>query len=91
MCIYIHTDVCISCTFQALGVRLGSFIEITVILVASLIIALIYSWSLTLIILGLVPLIAVAQGMQTRLEAGATKSVKKVYEDSANVCKFFFL
>ena len=70
---------------QALGIRLGSFIEVTVILVASIIIALVYSWSLTLIILGLVPLIAVATSLQSHLLAGAATSAKKGYEDSTSV------
>ena len=70
---------------QALGIRLGSFIEIIVITVASIVIALVFSWSLTLVILGLVPLLAVTQGVHTKVKAGATSNVKKGYEESSNV------
>ena len=70
---------------QALGIRLGSFIEIIVITVASIVIALVFSWSLTLVILGLVPLLAVSQGVHTKVKAGATGNVKKGYEESSNV------
>ena len=70
---------------QALGIRLGSFIEIIVITVASIVIALVFSWSLTLVILGLVPLLAVTQGVHTKVKAGATGNVKKGYEESSNV------
>ncbi|XP_065886383.1 ATP-dependent translocase ABCB1-like isoform X2 [Dysidea avara] len=69
----------------ALGIRLGSFIEIVVIIVASLVIALVYSWTMTLVILGLVPLLAVTQGAQVKVIAGATASAKKGYEESSNI------
>ena len=70
---------------QALGIRLGSFIEIIAITVASIVIALVFSWSLTLVILGLVPLLAVTQGVHTKVKAGATGNVKRGYEESSNV------
>jgi len=78
-----------SCLLQALGIRLGSFIEIIVITVASLVIALVYSWSITFVILGLIPLIAITQGVQTKVMAGATASARKGYEESANVMCLF--
>ena len=55
------------------------------IIVASLVIALVYSWTMTLVILGLVPLLAVTQYAQTKVLAGATASAKKGYEESSNV------
>ena len=64
---------------------MGSFIEIAVTIVASVVISLVYSWSLTLVILGLVPLLVVSQGVQAKVKAGTTGSVKKSYEESSNV------
>ena len=52
---------------------------------ASIVIALVFSWSLTLVILGLVPLLAVTQGVHTKVKAGATGNVKRGYEESSNV------
>ena len=53
--------------------------------VASLIIAFAYSWSLTLLVLGFMPLLAITQAFQGRVMAGVAASSKKGYEESSNV------
>lgn len=76
-------------SLQAVGVQLGLLIEIIVTVFASLIIALIYSWSLTLLVLGFMPLLAITQAFQGRVQAGVAASSKKGYEDSSNVSYSF--
>ena len=59
--------------------------EIVATVVASLIIALYYSWPMTLLILAFLPVVAITQAFQGRVLAGVTASTKKGYEESSNV------
>ena len=65
--------------------RLGLLVEIIVTVVSALIIALVYSWPLTLVIISALPIIAITQAFQGRVLAGVTASTKKGYEESSNV------
>ena len=64
---------------------MGLLIEIVVTVFASFIIAIIYSWSLTLLILGFMPLLVITQAFQGRVLVGVAASTKKGYEESSNV------
>ena len=66
-------------------IQLGLAVEIVVTVFVSLVIAFVYSWSLTLLILGFMPLLAITQAFQGRVSAGIAASSKKGYEESSNV------
>ena len=71
---------------QAVGIRLGFFIEILTTFVTAFIIAFCYSWSLTLLVVAYMPLIAIAQAIRGHIHNGANNSSKKGYEESSHVC-----
>jgi len=70
---------------QAIGIRLGFLVEIVVTFITAVTIAFYYSWSLTLLILGYMPLIVIAQAIRGHIHNGANNSAKKGYEESSYV------
>jgi len=70
---------------QAVGIRLGLLIDIIATVIASLILALYYSWPMTLLIIGFLPIVAITQAFQGRVVTGVAASTKKGYEESSNV------
>ena len=70
---------------QAVGVRFGYLVEIIVTFITAIVIALYYSWSLTLLILGFMPFIIISLIFQGYIINGETTSSKKGYEESRYV------
>jgi len=70
---------------QAIGIRLGYFIEILVTFLAAVIIAFYYSWSLTLLILCFMPFVIITLAFRGRIVTGETTISKKSYEESSYV------
>jgi len=66
-------------------------VEIVITVFAAFVIAIIYSWALTLVILGFMPLLAITQAFQGRVAAGVAASSKKGYEESSNVSHSCFV
>ena len=69
----------------ATGSRLGVLIEVTFSLLLSVAIAFAYSWSLTFIIIGFVPIVMAAGAIQVKTVTGFTKSNKKNLEEAGKV------
>ena len=70
---------------QATGSRLGTLVEMCVGMLLALIIAFVYSWVLTLIILGVVPVMMVAGALQLKVFTGHATSSKKALENAGKV------
>ena len=70
---------------QATGTRLGTLLETGFSLLASLIIALIYSWVLTLVLLTLVPVLIIAGFLQLKALTGHAGETKKALEQAGKV------
>lgn len=75
----------ISICHQATGSRLGALIEAFIGLLLALVIAFAYSWLLTLVILGTLPVILVAGALQVRALTGHTAANKKALEEAGKV------
>ena len=69
----------------ATGSRLGVLFQVVFSLLLSLAIAFAYSWSLTFIIIGFVPLVMAAGALQVRAVTGFTKSNKKNLEEAGKI------
>lgn len=70
---------------QATGSRLGTVIEMVIGMVLALIIAFVYSWILTLIILGVVPIMMIAGALQLKVFTGHATTSKKSLETAGKV------
>ena len=69
----------------ATGSRLGVLIQVTFSLILSVAIAFAYSWSLTLIIIGFVPIVMFAGALQIKTVTGFTKLNKKDLEEAGKI------
>lgn len=69
----------------ATGTRLGTLLETMVSMLAAVIIAFVYSWVLTLVILGVVPIILVASALEVKALSGHTVANKKSLEKAGKV------
>ena len=70
---------------QATGTRLGTLIETAFGLSFSLIIALVYSWILTFVILGAVPILVISGLAEATILSGHTKKNKEAIESAGKV------
>ena len=69
----------------ATGSRLGVLIQVAFSLLLSVAIAFAYSWSLTFIIIGFVPIVMAAGAIQVKTVTGFTKSNKKNLEEAGKI------
>lgn len=75
-----------TCLFlQATGSRVGSLVETFFIFIFILIIAFVYSWIITLVILGLVPLLFIAGALQFKVLHGTAAKNKKNVEEAGKI------
>ena len=77
--------VCTHTHIQATGSRLGTLIETMIGMLASLVIAFVYSWMLTLVLFGFVPIFIIAGFLQLRAITGHAGSSKKALEEAGKV------
>ena len=70
---------------KATGSQLGTLIEISVGILMALIIAFAYSWVLSLLVLGAVPLVMITAFLQVKALSGHAKQKRKVSEKSGEV------
>ena len=70
---------------QATGTRLGALTQIVAGLLAGIIIAFVYGWLVTLLILLIVPVLLVAMTLHTKLVLGTGGTGKKAYEKAGSV------
>ena len=71
--------------FQAAGIRLGMALMSVCSLLAGVIIAFIYSWKLSLIVLAFFPFMAIAGALQMKMLTGAAGKNKEALEASGKV------
>jgi ATP-binding cassette subfamily B (MDR/TAP) protein 1 len=83
LCTYLATEA--SAVQGASGVRLGIILQNIVTVGAGIFIGFIFSWQLTLLIIGFLPLIIFGAFIQIRLMAKFTKKDKEFLEDSGKV------
>ena len=69
----------------ATGTRLGVLFQVAFSLLLSLIISFVYSWSLTLVLVGFIPILILAGGLQLKAVTGHTKENKKQLEEAGKV------
>eukprot|EP00731_Ephydatia_muelleri_P002337 Em0001g2337a len=69
----------------ATGTRLGTLLESTFGLLLALIIAMSYSWTLTLVILGFLPIMVIAGGLRTKALTGHAVGYKKALENAGKL------
>ena len=74
-----------SCVFQATGSRLGMFVMNIANMGTGLIIAFIYGWQLTLLIIGFLPLLIIGGYLQIRIMSGVAGSNKTALEEAGKV------
>nr|XP_034309268.1 phosphatidylcholine translocator ABCB4 isoform X2 [Crassostrea gigas] len=70
----------------ATGTKIGQVLESLAVLTTALIVAFIYSWNLTLVILAFMPLMIGVGVVQSRLVAGFAKGDKKAMEEAGKIC-----
>ena len=75
----------------ATGVRVGTLLESIFGMLVAIIIAFVYSWVLTLLILGVVPIILITGGLQGKFLAGYTAENKRSLENSGKVRGQYFI
>lgn len=73
------------CFLQAAGVRLGTVIEMSVTLLASMAVAFGYSWITAFVVVGLIPILAVGSVLYFSLAAGRKKSSNKGLKEASEV------
>ena len=86
---------------QATGSRVGSLVETTVGLLLAIVIAFVYSWLMTLVVLGVVPVLIIAGSLKVKALSAKNASVKLALEEAGRVsstecgrtcrCDCFFL
>lgn len=72
-------------SLQATGVRLGTLTEASVGLLSSIIIAFVYAWLLTIVLLLLVPIIALSGFLKLKALTSHASSNKEALEQSSKV------
>lgn len=82
---YLHLCSLNEWSFQATGTKIGQVLESLAVLTTALIVAFIYSWNLTLVILAFMPLMIGVGVVQSRLVAGFAKGDKKAMEEAGKV------
>jgi ATP-binding cassette subfamily B (MDR/TAP) protein 1 len=70
----------------ATGIRLGVMAQNFAALGSALIISFVFSWQLTLLILGFVPFMIAGGFLQSGLMTGFAKNDKEILEDASKVC-----
>ena len=70
---------------QATGSRIGTLIETAVGLLIAVIIAFVFSWLLTLVILGLVPFLILAGAIHTKAVTSRVSKNKKFIENAGKI------
>ena len=75
----------------ATGTRLGTLMETTIGMLASIVVAFVYSWVLTLLILAVVPLVLIASALEVKALSGHTAANKKSQELAGKVSCFMKL
>lgn len=75
---------------QAAGVRLGTITQNSANMGTSIILSFFYGWELTLLIMAVVPIIAIATTLQMRLLAGQAADDKRELEMAGKVELFLF-
>ncbi len=74
----------------ATGTRLGTLLETTIGMLMAIIIAFVYSWVMTLLILGVVPFVFISGALEVKALAGHAAANKKSLEKSGKVwCALF--
>lgn len=73
----------------ATGVRLGFVLQVLGNLGVGIIIAFVFSWPVTLVILGFIPLMILSGVFQTKLMTGFSSKDKSVLEKAGSVRKLF--
>ena len=76
-------------SLQATGARLGTLVETFFGMIVAIVIAFIYSWVLTLLILAVVPIMIVAGFLEVKALSGHAASNKKALEDAGKVSWLF--
>jgi ABC-type multidrug transport system fused ATPase/permease subunit len=69
----------------ATGTRLGILVETMCSMLVALVIAFVYSWVLTLVILGVVPIVLIASSLEVKALSGHTAANKKSLEKAGKV------
>ncbi|KAJ3375227.1 Multidrug resistance protein 1 [Allomyces arbusculus] len=67
------------------GAYMGSIVQLATNAIAGLVIAFIYSWKLTLIILACAPVMVIAGALQMKVMAGSGGKIKKAYGAAAHL------
>ena len=70
---------------QVTGSRLGTLIETNMALMIALVVAFVFSWSLTLVMLGVVPMLVIAGAITHRALIGRAMKSKKEQEEAGKV------
>jgi len=70
---------------QATGTRLGAVTQIISGLLTGIIIAFVYGWLITLLMLLVAPIVLVSSTIQTKLVLGVGGNSKKAYEKAGSV------
>ena len=70
---------------KATGSRLGTLIETSFGMILALVIAFVYSWVLTLLILTVIPFVAVSASLEVKALAGHTNKTRQALEKSGKV------
>ena len=73
---------------QATGTRLGTVIETMIGMIFAIVIAFAYTWVLSLVILGMVPIVLVAGALEVKALTGHTIRNKKALETAGKVCSY---
>ena len=72
---------------QAAGIRLGTLLETLTGLLMSIIIAFVYSWLVTLVILGILPVTIIAAAFNTRLITNNAERSQESLQAAQEVCQ----
>jgi ABC-type multidrug transport system fused ATPase/permease subunit len=70
---------------QAAGIRIATLIQAATLLIAALIIAFVYSWKLTLVILAFIPFVVIGGAFQQRVLVGQAGKNQKELEQAGQV------
>ncbi len=70
----------------ATGSRLGTLLETCVSMLMAIIVAFVYSWVLTLLIVAVVPIMLIASTLEVKALSGHTVANKKALESAGKVC-----